>query len=388
MSDDPNRRRPAAFRLDDTDRDTREAANKPAAEAVRPDAERPEYHPARRPIAVVPPEIVPDEDDPFIGSDEDALSPAALRTPRKRFSFAKLAAGAFSIVVSIAVGLWIDDLIRTLFERVPALAWATLALVAIGLAALLVAMAREVIAIYRLRGIQALKRSVEEATLERSARKARRASDEVAALLAHRPETASGRATLRDLADEVVDGPALIDLAETELLTQLDRVARKRILETARRVSVVTAVSPRAVLDILYVAYEAVRLVRAMATLYGGRPGAFGMVKLMRDTIAHLAVTGSIAIGDGIVQQILGHGVAAKLSSRLGEGVVNGMMTARIGIAAMDLCRPMPFRALRRPKVGEFIGDLAASAEAERVREERRARRGAGPHGDRQSTGR
>jgi putative membrane protein len=75
--------------------------------------------------------------------------------------------------------------------------------------------------------------------------------------------------------------------------------------------------------------------------------------------IAHLAVTGSIAAGDSLVQQILGHGIASKLSARLGEGVVNGLMTARIGIAAMDLLRPLPFKALRRPGIGDFMGDLA-----------------------------
>jgi putative membrane protein len=71
-----------------------------------------------------------------------------------------------------------------------------------------------------------------------------------------------------------------------------------------------------------------------------------------------LAVTGSIAVGDGLVQQILGHGIASKLSARLGEGVVNGMMTVRIGIAAMDLCRPLPFKALKRPGISDFLGDL------------------------------
>ena len=99
-------------------------------------------------------------------------------------------------------------------------------------------------------------------------------------------------------------------------------------------------------------------LVRAMAELYGGRPGRIGMLRLMRDVVAHLAVTGSIAMGDSLVQQVLGHGLASKLSARLGEGVINGLMTARIGIAAMDLCRPMPFRALKRPGIGDFIGDL------------------------------
>jgi putative membrane protein len=58
---------------------------------------------------------------------------------------------------------------------------------------------------------------------------------------------------------------------------------------------------------------------------------------------------------------VLGHGLAARLSTRLGEGVINGLMTARIGIAAMDLCRPLPFRAAKRPGIGDFIGDLTPS---------------------------
>ena len=72
-------------------------------------------------------------------------------------------------------------------------------------------------------------------------------------------------------------------------------------------------------------------------------------------------MTGSIAVGDSLVQQIVGHGLAAKLSARLGEGVVNGLMTVRIGIAAMDTTRPLPFIAEKRPGMGEFLGALAGS---------------------------
>ncbi len=48
------------------------------------------------------------------------------------------------------------------------------------------------------------------------------------------------------------------------------------IANAARRVSVVTAVSPRALVDIGYVLFEAARLIRMLAFLYGGRPGFFG----------------------------------------------------------------------------------------------------------------
>jgi putative membrane protein len=83
-------------------------------------------------------------------------------------------------------------------------------------------------------------------------------------------------------------------------------------------------------------------MIRQLARLYGGRPGALGMISLLRHVIAHLAITGGMAAGDSLVQQVLGHGIAAKLSQRLGEGVLNGLLTARLGLAAIDVTRPCP----------------------------------------------
>src|SRR3712207_6930775 len=46
------------------------------------------------------------------------------------------------------------------------------------------------------------------------------------------------------------------------------------------------------------------------------------------------------SVGDSLVQQALGLGVAARISAKLGEGVLNGLMTARFGLAALNVCRP------------------------------------------------
>ena len=151
------------------------------------------------------------------------------------------------------------------------------------------------------------------------------------------------------LEGDIIDGASLVRLAETEILAPLDARARLIVLDAAKRVSLVTAVSPRALVDIAYVVFEAGRLIRRLAELYGGRPGTLGFFRLARSVLPHLAVTGSVAVGDSVVQQILGHGLAARLSASLGEGVVNGMMTARIGIAAIETVRPLPFSALKRP---------------------------------------
>ena len=129
-----------------------------------------------------------------------------------------------------------------------------------------------------------------------------------------------------------------------------------------------TAVSPRAAVDMAFVLFTVVVLVRRLADLYGARPGALGLIRLLRLALTHLAVTGGMAASDSLIQQMLGHGVAAKLSARLGEGVLNGLLTARLGLAAIEVSRPLPFVALPRPAVSDLAGDLLRRRDGEAAR--------------------
>ena len=68
----------------------------------------------------------------------------------------------------------------------------------------------------------------------------------------------------------------------------LDARARAEVAAAAKRVSLVTALSPRAVLDVIFVAAQVVRLTRRIAEIYGGRPGLLGFLKLARSISTHL----------------------------------------------------------------------------------------------------
>jgi putative membrane protein len=77
----------------------------------------------------------------------------------------------------------------------------------------------------------------------------------------------------------------------------------------------------------------------------------------MRHVIAHLALTGGMAASDNLIQQMLGHGITAKLSAKLGEGLLNGLLTARLGLAAVDVTRPLPVAAQPRPARSDLVKD-------------------------------
>jgi len=344
MTDDKGKtpRRPQAFQFDDP------KASVPKAAPRAPGAFEADIV------------LTPDEDDPFLG---DGLSEEAIALPRRRrLPLLSIFLSALGILFSAALALWIDALIRDLFTRGDWLGYTAVGITALAVLALLGMVFRELIGLRRLASVQALKQEAEIAARDRKPAHARTVVGKLVKLASAMPETAKGRAALEATADEIIDSEGLLRLAELELLAPADRRARLLVLAASKRVSVVTAVSPRALVDLGYVLYEAARLIRAIAENYGTRPGRIGMLRLFRDVIAHLAVTGSIAIGDGIVQQLLVHGIASKISARFGEGVINGLMTARIGIAAMDLLRPLPFQAVKRPGVSDFLGDLTGGA--------------------------
>lgn len=325
MSD---QRRPATFRLDDPSVAVSETGHRVHA----PVQIVPEAEPADLPAVIAP-----------------------LPARRRGWRWGTIFFSALGALVSLAVGLSVTRLIEDLFARSEALGYAGLALAALCALAFLVIAGREIAGLARLNRIDRFheRAAAVLATDDRAA--AREIVRDLLSFAQASPRLARPRATLTSHIDDIIDGADLVRLAERELMAPLDEDAKRLISSAAQRVSIVTAASPRAVVDILFVAGTGLRLIRQLAVLYGGRPGALGTARLVRLAIAHLAVTGGMAATDSLIQQIVGHGLAAKLSAKLGEGVLNGLMTARLGLATIDVCRPLPFNALPRPALGDLV---------------------------------
>ena len=322
--------------------------NKPRPRAFRLDEVRPED-----PRVAIEPQ--PDAFETTIAPEEAAIEAAQKRgvMARRGLSWGGVFWSALGALLSLAVGVWMEGLIESFFARSAALGWIGVALLALVGVALIVLLGREFLGLMRQRQIARLHMAFAQARAADDRDAARVLVGDLASLYKARPGTARARANLAELTREIVDGRDLIDIAERELMPALDEEATREIANAAKRVSVVTAISPRAIVDVLFVGAQAVRLIRRLSEIYGGRPGLIGFLRLARSVGAHLAITGGMAVGDSLVQQVLGHGLAARLSARLGEGVLNGMLTARVGLSAMAVCRPMPFATKKAPGVSD-----------------------------------
>src|SRR3954470_5863458 len=329
-------RRPATFKLDDPHVTVIDADNEPGRLARGTIRITPEADPALLPVPIEEP-IVP---------------------LRRGFRWGALFWTALGGLVLLGTGLGVVNLVEDLFARSEGFGFLGLGFAILATLALLVIVAREAFSVARLAAIEKLHRRAVEALLNDDRPASRTIVQDLLRIAHGNPRLARARTALAGHADDIIDGADLIRLAERELMTPLDQEARRLVSSAAQRVSLVTAVSPRALVDVLFVLAASLRLVRQLARLYGGRPGTLGLIKLMRHVIAHLAITGGMAASDGLVQQVLGHGLAAKLSQRLGEGVLNGLLTARLGLAAIDVTRPLPFTALPRPALADLARDL------------------------------
>ena len=290
---------------------------------------------------------------------EPEAEPELIAPPPRRMGWlGRLAWTTGGILVSAGLGLAADRLIRDLFATNEWLGRLGLGVLGAFLLAVIALAIREILALRRLSVLDAVRRDAGRAHADNDRKLAGAVVDHLNGVYAGRPDLARGRDTLNSHLDDLFDGADVIALAERSLMAPLDARSKALVAASARRVALVTAVSPRALIDVAFVIYESVRLAGAIAALYGARPGFFGFWRLAGSVLAHLAVTGGLVLTDGVVEQLVGQGLAAKLSARLGEGVVNGLMTVRVGIAAMRVVRPLPFETLPQPTVRDFIPEL------------------------------
>ena len=276
---------------------------------------------------------------------------AARKQSRLARWFWSLLIALTGFIVSLAA--W--DYINTLLARSPILGGIATALLAFFCIVLAVIALREIAAFARLRRLDSVHKAAAEALENNDLAQARNVVQKLTKLYAGRNDTSWGRERLAEQMGDMLDADGLLAVTETTLLAPLDARAIREVEAAARQVATVTALVPLALADVFVALTANLRMIRQIAEIYGGRSGTFGSWRLTRTVLTHLVATGAVAVGDDLIGSIAGGGLMSKVSRRFGEGVINGALTARVGVAALEVCRPLPFRATRRPSVTALV---------------------------------
>lgn len=304
---------------------------------------------------VAPSEAAPVPDIDLARPEGRAMQTAAVLAARRPSKLARLFWGLLAALLTFAISLAAWDFATGLIARVPVLGYAATALIGALLVVLLAIALRELAAFARLGRIDALHRKADTALAENDLPAARALTADLVALYAAREDTSWGRTRLAEQQSDQFDAAGLLALAEAELLVPLDGAALREVEAAARQVAAVTALVPLALADVIVALSANIRMIRRIAEVYGGRSGTLGSLRLTRAVMTHLVATGAVAVGDDVISSVAGGSLLSKVSRRFGEGVVNGALTARVGVAAMEVCRPLPFSPGKRPKVRRII---------------------------------
>ena len=276
----------------------------------------------------------------------------------KGFRWGTLLVSALAAAASIAAGLWFTRFVSVGLERDDWLGQVIRTLMAVAGVAALVLLVREWIGWRRLSRLGRLRRDVEQAITAKDTRAERRLADRIQSLYRGRPELAWALDRIASHRADVHDPAALLTLVERDLVAPLDISARRLITTSAKRVATVTALAPLASIAFAFIVVENLGLLRRLATLYGGRPGFAGALRLGRSVVGNLIAAGGLALTDDLLGQFIGQDVLRRLSRRLGEGAFNGALTARIGVAAIGVVRPLPYLEASQVRVRDILAEV------------------------------
>lgn len=272
--------------------------------------------------------------DPKLAGPGDPSLP-----PRRSWGRRLLMAG-ISLTIAGAGAALIDTLVRDALAGNDWISWVIAGGLTLAVTGVVVGLVREWLGLESLDGLRHARAEAEEA--EDDPTRAETALKHLRHFYRGRPDLEWAWAQVDDQRRGGLDGLSLLHLADRQVLTPLDRRAEQIAISAIRRAAAVAAISPFPLADMAVSLIVIATMLRRMLRLYGGRPGLLATWRLLRMSFAYVLASGALEFADDTIGDLLGVGVASRLSRRVGTGLVNGLLTARIAVAAMDLIRPFP----------------------------------------------
>ena len=135
----------------------------------------------------------------------------------------------------------------------------------------------------------------------------------------------------------------LLQLYSRLVLSKVDEKAMAEIARFSTEAVVLVALSPVAIIDMLIILWRNLRMINKVAGLYGLKLGYWSRIKLIKQVFVNMVYAGASELIADFGTEMIGADLLGKLSGRLAQGLGAGMLTARLGVKTMQLCRPIPF---------------------------------------------
>jgi putative membrane protein len=150
-------------------------------------------------------------------------------------------------------------------------------------------------------------------------------------------------------------------LFSKKVMHDIDQQAYQIVTKASKETALFVMISQIALLDAILTLWRNVRMIKEIATLYAGKPGFFGSISLIVTVIQNLIYADvSETVADGTAE-IIGGSVLSVMSTQIAQGLGAGILTARLGIHAMNACRPLPFMEDEKPRFKEIRREVMSS---------------------------
>jgi len=150
-------------------------------------------------------------------------------------------------------------------------------------------------------------------------------------------------------------------LYSTQVLKEIDQQAHRLVAKRSKETALLVMISQIALLDSLLTLWRNLVLIQDIAKLYGGRPSFLGSMSLFGAVLQNLIYADVSEMMADSMAEILGGSMLSMLSAQAMQGVGSGVMTARVGLYAMQACRPLPFTEDEKPRLKDIRREIVTS---------------------------
>ena len=138
------------------------------------------------------------------------------------------------------------------------------------------------------------------------------------------------------------------------VLRPLDDKALQLVLKSSSQTALLVAASPLALADMVLVLWRNLKMLRDIANIYQIPLSYWGQIRLIRQIVQNMVFAGATELVTELGTDWFSTELTSKLSAKLAQGLGSGVLSARLGVNAIQTCRPLLMLPDEKPKLSQI----------------------------------